>query len=429
MVQGIFLTANDFPVFKWIVFGMGKIIEVIFNFLNSIGIPNIAIAIILFTVVIYLFLTPITWQQQKFAKLNVKMSPELKKVQEKYKGRRDQAGMQAMQAETNAIYKKYGVSPSGSCLQMLIQLPILIALYQVIGAMPAYVETIRNAFFPLVDKLIQAPGSAEFLQTLDSARYFAGQFTNQAFTSGNVTYVQNTYIDVLNKASSAEWTMIAEKFPQLSADVTASHTTLLQYNSFLGGLNIADSPMFTIQNAFAAGSFGLIIIAAMIPILAALTQWLNFKLMPQASGADSMQQQMKTMNAIMPLLSAYFCLSLPAGMGIYWIAAAVVRSIQQIILNKQIDKIDFDSIIKNNEEKLKNDAKYIKKKEAVDAARLQAVAQMSTKKGYKEKAALKAGVSDEEWDKLMKQKEEAYRNAPPGSITANANLVQKYKGE
>ena len=328
---------------------MGKLIEVIFNALNAIGLPNIGLSIILFTIVIYLFLTPVTYQQQKFSKLSAKMNPELKKIQEKYKGRRDQLSVQAMQQETNAVYKRYGVSPMGSCLQLLVQLPILIALYQVIYRLPAYVATIREAFFPLVDKLISTPGSAEFLQTWDTARYYAGQFTNEAFLAGNTEYIRNTYIDVLNRASSAEWASLAGQFPTLAADIQTSSDSLSRYNAFLGGLNIGDSPWFTMQNAFAAGAIGLVIIAAMIPILAAVTQWLNFKLMPQAPGQDAMQKQMKTMNTIMPLVSAYFCLQLPAGMGIYWVAAAVVRSVQQVILNKHIDKIDFDSIAKANE--------------------------------------------------------------------------------
>ena len=67
--------------------------------------------------------------------------------------------------------------------------------------------------------------------------------------------------------------------------------------------------------------------------------------------ADTMASSMKTMNMIMPIMSAVFCYTLPAGMGLYWVAGAVVRSIQQIVINKHIDKIDLDELIKKNEEK------------------------------------------------------------------------------
>ena len=431
-MNGIFLTANEVPIFKYIVLVMGKLIEAVFNFLSSVGFPNIGLSIIIFTVIIYLFLTPVTYQQQKFSKLSAKMNPELKKIQEKYKGRRDEAGMQAMQAETNNVYKKYGVNPMGSCAQMAIQLPILFALYQVIYKLPAYVAQIRAAFFPLVDNLIGQNGSAEFLQSFESAKLFSKQFTSEAFVSGNVEYIQNTYIDVLNRASSAEWASIAEKFPSLASDVASSVAKLLEYNTFLGGLNIADSPLFTIKTAFTAGNFLLIIIAALIPILAAVTQWLNFKLMPQpaSSGdpnADAMTQQMKTMNTFMPLVSAFFCLQFPAGMGIYWVASAVVRSVQQVIINKQIDKIDFDEVVKKNEEKLKESGALKKPEE--DPVRLSAIAQMSLKRGYRDKAEFSLSMTDEELDKILAEKEEYYRNARAGTITEKANLVRRYNGE
>ena len=78
-------------------------------------------------------MTPLQVKQQKFSKLSSVMQPELQKIQKKYKGKNsDQAAMQKMQEETQAVYQKYGVSPTGSCVQLAIQMPILFALYQVI---------------------------------------------------------------------------------------------------------------------------------------------------------------------------------------------------------------------------------------------------------------------------------------------------------
>ena len=82
--------------------------------------------------IIYIILLPLTYKQQKFSKLQAKMSPELKAIQDKYKGKKDNDSMLAMQAETKELYAKYGVSQTGSCLQLFIQMPILIALYRVI---------------------------------------------------------------------------------------------------------------------------------------------------------------------------------------------------------------------------------------------------------------------------------------------------------
>ena len=81
-------------------------------------------------------------------------------------------------------------------------------------------------------------------------------------------------------------------------------------------------------------AYVFVLISFIIPILAAVTQYLNVALMPQApqnDGNDQMANTMKSMNIMMPLMSAVFCWSLPSGMGIYWIAGAVIRSIQQVL--------------------------------------------------------------------------------------------------
>ena len=415
-----------------VAFILGKIMNGIFNALNAIGIPNIGLAIIIFTIVIYLCLLPLTYKQQKFSKLQSKMSPELKAIQDKYKGKKDNDSMLAMQAETKELYAKYGVSQTGSCLQLIIQMPILFALYRVIYSMPAYVTIIKNAFYPLVEELRNTSGAAEFLQTLKGAATVSNQFTNDAFTSGDVTYIENTYIDVLNKASSADWTSLGEKFSNLSSSIDQTHTALNQFNSFLG-LNIADTPMYMIQTAFVNKQFLLLIGGLAIPFLAALTQWINTKLMPQANNdnngkidpddpAAQMQQSMKTMNIMMPVMSAWFCLQLPAGMGIYWIAGSVVRSIQQVVINKHIDKTDIDAEIAKNTEK------YKKKMEKMKASskELNLYASMSTRNIST--AAKNTVVDNVDVDEKLANSRKVYENnnIRKDSLLAKANMVKDF---
>ena len=203
-MSGIILTQYSGKIIGPIAKLLGYIMEAIFNLLDTIGIPNVGLSIILFTIVIYLLLMPLTIRQQKFSKLSAKMNPELQAIQAKYKNKKDNDSMMAMNAETQAVYAKYGVSPSGSCIQLLIQMPILFALYRVIYSMPAYVSRIKEAFFPLVTSLIGQAGSSEFIQSFRNAGMYIRQFSNAAFVEGAVdnVYVQNTYIDVLNKASA-----------------------------------------------------------------------------------------------------------------------------------------------------------------------------------------------------------------------------------
>lgn len=407
--------------------------EGIFWVLDKIGIPNIGIAIIIFTIVIYLILLPLTYKQQKFSKLSAKMNPEIQAIQAKYRNRKDPESMQAMNEETQAVYAKYGVNPMGSCLQLLIQMPILFALYRVIYAIPAYVTKVKEAYVPLVTQLVSQAGSNEFIQTLTSAVGFKKQFNNDLFINGDPTYVENTFIDVLNRASKADWDLLTETYPQLDTTIQSTLDVLDRYNNFLF-INISYSPWETIKMEWISDerSYLVIICALMIPLMAALTQWIGFKLMPNAAATNNgsednpMMSSMKTMNNLMPLMSAFFCFTLPAGMGLYWIAGAVIRAIQQIAINKYIDHLDMDALIE------KNNAKY-KEKMAKRGALIQGInekANNNTKKINAQYRPVSTAQpkTQEEIDAQVKKSTEYYSKnaAKPGSIASKANMVKQY---
>ena len=168
--------------------------------------------------------------------------------------------------------------------------------------------------------------------------------------------------------------------------------------------------------------------AIAIPALAALTQWLNTKLMPQAAategGDDAMSQSMKQMNLMMPLMSAVFCFTLPAGMGLYWIASALVRSVQQLVLNKHFDKIDLDELVQKNLEKLNEKrAKQGLPPQKLNEKAIRA-AQMQTKPVDEEKAAAKKAATA---DHIKKATAYYNENAKPGSLASKANMVKKFE--
>lgn len=436
------LTQNSTPIFKYIVWLLGLIMNAIFELLNFVGIPNIGLSIILFTIVIYLLLMPLTIKQQKFSKLSARMNPEITAIQNKYKGRQDNESIVAMNAETKQVYAKYGVSPSGSCVQLLIQMPILFALYRVINSMPAYVTKIGEAFGILADKIMAAPGGADYIKETSAAAYFSKNFALADNT-------RNAIIDTLNKTSTSDMAVLSEKFGL--SELTYNGSVILSsgnevglidtYNNFLG-LNMGNSPMDTIKAAFAAGNYILLIGAIAIPVLSAVTQWINYKLMPQATDnndsnkkkqpqndtAEAMQQSMKTMNTLMPIMSAWFCLTLPAGMGLYWVIGAVVRSIQQVAINKHIDKMDIDAQIAKNIEKYNEKLR----KQGIDPAKLNAAARTNTKNisskaAYQNNSARKNTMTEKEKAEEIKKSTEFYNsNAKPGSLASKANMVKQY---
>ena len=435
----MFLTKSDSLIIGNIARILGFIMDAIFNFLSKItgGHPNSGVAIIIMTFIIYMLMTPLTYRQQKFSKLQSKMMPEIQKIQARYKGRKDQDSMMAMNEETKAVYAKYGVSPTGSCIQLIVQMPILFALYRVINNIPAYVTQVHAVFDTLIEGLLTKVGieeSTNILSGLSSYSMYSRQFTNENFAGNVNNYAGNTFIDVLNRASSADWNIVANADAivknGLTEVVKTTQQSLLHFNKFLG-LNIGDSPMFSIRNS--GGSFVVIIMAVLIPLLAALTQYLSFKMMPQPdspntgnSTADTMANQMKMMNTTMPLMSAVFCFTLPAGLGLYWIAGAVIRTIQQMFINRHIDKIDFDEIVAKNIEKNKNKVKKspVNKEtgaRAVSEKKFVEYSSMSTKN------VGKGGKSTEVSESTNKVLEEnAKRSYKAGSLSSKANMVNRY---
>ena len=416
-MAGILLTQNNTFIIGDVARILGWIMNVLFNFLDNVfGIQNIGVCIILFTVIVYMLLLPLTFKQQKFSKLSAKMNPEIQAIQKKYANKKDNDSMMAMNEETRAIYAKYGVSPTGSCVQLLIQFPVLLAMYEVIRRIPAYVDGVRVIFTELANNIMAAPGGSAFMEQLSTS-------TNMYGIGTDFTQV-NTIIDVLYKlqdTGNATWQMLIDQFPEMESLIINTQNSINHVNNF--GINIANSPWNIAQSAIATGSVMLLIGAIAVPVLAALTQWLNTKMMPQAAssqdGENTMASTMKTMNLMMPLMSAWFCLTLPAGMGLYWIVGAVIRGIQQFSINKYLDKIDLDELVRKNIEK----NNHLREKKGLPPQKVKEIAKTNVK-------AIdhpKKGMTEEERKAAMAASTEYYKNADkPGSLASKAAMVAKY---
>lgn len=412
---------------------LGYLMDAIYNFLDLVGIPNIGLSIILFTLIIYLLLTPLTYKQQKFSRMQTKMMPEIQAIQKKYEGKRDNESAMKMNEETKMVYEKYGVSPSGSCVQLLIQMPILLALYQVVYRIPAYVDSVKNIYLSLVNKMMSIDGIAAYMQEVGKSKGFgSSDFTGEG--------ARNAFVDVLNKFSSSDWNALSEKFPDLSGSIASTTQELEQVNNFLG-LNIGNSPSDIMSSAWAAGSFLLVLGAIMIPVLSALTQWVNVQLsmaMSEANKANGNKQQpgtndqmmasMKMMNNVMPIISAFMCFTLPSGLGIYWICGAVIRSVQQVVINRILGKVDMDELIAKNMEK----AKEKREKMGIASEQLINNANANTKRiqtmangGESSKQA----TTQAEREEKLRKANEYYKNASknPNSLAAKANMVKQFE--
>lgn len=422
----MFLTKSSGMIIGPIASLLGMFMNGIFFVLNKLGIPNIGLAIIIMTILIYMAMLPLTVKQQKFSKLQRKMQPELNKINKKYEGRKDPESMERQQAEIKEVYGKYGVSATGSCVQLIIQMPILLALYRVFYNIPAYVPMVKQAFFPLVDELIGA-NAGDYLKETNAARFFLKQFENENYINGVTEYVQNTFIDVLNKFNSADWTALSENFSGLKSDIANTVTSLTKYNSFLG-LNMANSPSSLFKEALANKTYVFVIVALIIPVLAAATQYLNVALMPQPEsqdGNDQMNNTMKSMNVMMPLMSAVFCWSLPNGMGLYWITGAVIRCIQQVVINKQIDKMDIDAMVEKNLEKMKEkeEKEGKKDKNRVSSSTMNTYSSMNTRR-MKDRSSTNVSADSER--KVQQARQTNGKKYKSGSLAEKANMVSSF---
>ena len=357
---------------------------------------------------------PLTIKQQKTTKLMAVISPEVQAIQRKYKGKTDTASQQKQNVEIQAVYDKYGTSMTSGCLPMLIQLPILFALYRVIYNIPAYVPSVRVYFDNVVTPLMQQPDYASLLSGITNLTSALGGTSIENYDFANA----NKLVDMLYKFTTAQWGELEALFPSISGVIAENAAVVEQMNSFLG-LNMAEAPGWVPSFAW------------IIPILSALTQWLSAKLMSgrqaqSASDSDNpMAQSMKTMNVTMPIFSAFICVTLPCGIGIYWIATSVVTILQQLVINSYMDKVDIDEMVKKNLEK----ANKKRAKKGLPPAKItqNATASLKTLKEEEEKEKAAEEAKKERIAKQIEESNKLYNtDAKPGSIAAKAAMVQKY---
>lgn len=399
---------------------LGYIMNFIYEVCSLIGVENIGLCIILFTIITNVLMLPLTIKQQKFTKLNAVMNPEIQAIQKKYKGKQDQVSMQKQQAETQAVYEKYGASPTAGCLPMLIQLPVMFALYRVIYNIPAYINDIKRIYCQVADPLKELFTSQTVIESYTDFVELASS-NNLAVTKYDYTEV-NRIVDLLYQFDSSEWAKLKDIFPSLSGVIETTSAEVVNLNNFLGGINLMEAPGFKLS------------IALIIPILAGLTQWLSAKIMerenPSSSSSDdsdnSMAKGLKSMNTIMPLMSVFICISLPSCLGVYWIASSVVRTVIQLFVNHSMKNISIEDLIRKNIEKQN------KKREKKGLAPISADASIRTTQRAQEIMEKNAEVERIRQEKMKELKaqgklpETDLEKKNPGSIAAKARMVQQY---
>ncbi|PWJ46831.1 YidC/Oxa1 family membrane protein insertase [Faecalicatena contorta] len=405
----------DWPIISQISWLLGKLMNEIYNVMNGVfGIQNIGICIIIFTIIIYTLMIPLTIKQQKWSKMSSVMNPEIQKVQKKYANKKDQATMLKQQEEMQTIYEKYGTSPTGGCLPLLIQMPVLFALYPVIQNIPNYVEGIKNVYTPVVSQIMATDNFQKIMEKIGTEKPVMMSASSYDYSKAD------TLVQVLYKFQDSTWNTLVEKIPSLKDAVETTTQTIGHLNSFVG-INIGEAPFTMLMSAIKNFSIVGIILAVIIPVMAGLTQFISVKLQPQpqVDTSNPMANSMKTMTYTMPLFSVFMGFTLPAGLGLYWAISAIVRSVQQFAINKYLAKKSTEELIAENQKK----AAKKREKKGTSAKTINKMATTSTKSVDDKK---KSKMSDAERNERLKKAEQYTKNAKPGSLASKANLVSKY---
>jgi YidC/Oxa1 family membrane protein insertase len=230
-------------------------------------------------------------------------------------------------------------------------------------------------------------------------------------------------VDVLKYFTQSTWNTFASTFPDIQNHVANGSLTVAdtinkisRINNFLG-FNIANPPGFSITPAL------------LIPILAGLLQFIQGKQL-QVTNKDANKDNpaasaMNSMNVVMPLMSVFFCITFPIGVGIYWIATSVFAIIQQYFVNKYMDRVDVDELIAKNVAKASKRNKYLESKgiSMSELAKKQTkyIDSSVTEKG---KTAEKIQSDENEPEEENNTTQKTQSSAGPKSISDIANLLR-----
>ncbi len=282
---------------------MGWIIQQIYNLVANYG-----LSIIIFTILIKLVLLPLNIHSQKAMKKQQKIQPYLAELQEKYKNDQEK-----LQREMMKLYKDNNISMAGGCLPMFIQMPILVGLYQVIQKPLSYLKGVDWMLQETIDKVYM-------LRDM----FATGNLVNQTEEQlANMSQIQLSTWATQHFGTGDPWSI---NFNFLGLDLSHVPSSALNY---IMHLDFSDMSK---------------ILILLIPVLAVIFSILTNKITMAQTGQDKAKQDdkaasmNKSMMWMMPIMTLFFTFTLPSGLGLYWIISSVMQIIQQLILNKFLDK-------------------------------------------------------------------------------------------
>lgn len=340
-MEFILLQPTNTFILKQLAWLFSYVITLIYNGVVAMTTTNaMGITIILFTLIVRVLLFPLSLKQQRSTRLMQRLQPKIQRIQDKYKNTTDPDSQRMMQMEMNEIYRENKTSPLSGCLPLIIQLPILFALFEILRNLAFYVTGFGSYFDTMTTQVMALPN----YQTLITDNFAQAIKGLQKF---DVTTF-NSVKDLLAHFTTDNWKAFYELVPTIgqNAEFTRLVDLTQQLNSFLG---------FNLTEGAGLGWPGII-----WPVLAGGTTWLQTWLMTKANdkrtiaaGGNPKANQngmMKGMNYIFPFMTAFFVISMPLGLGLYWVAGNIFSMLQQLLVDKIVDGEEYKQALQHKQE-------------------------------------------------------------------------------
>ena len=269
----------------------------VIRFCNAIVNNNYVWALLLFAIIIEIILLPFGIKQQKNSIKQAKLRPKEMAIRKKYAGRDDNVTKQKMSQEIQELYQKEGYNPMGGCFPLLIQFPIIIALYNIVMNPLKYICRFEEATIKMISDVVSSVTG----KTYDVARN----------------------IDLLSDMQGLSYSDLAH-VEGLSEEAFGN---LPDLQMFGGAIDLGAVPNITTFNWL-----------LLVPVLTFFAYFFSMKMtrkltyQPQTDD-KAMGCSNKIMDFMMPAFSVYIAFVVPAAIGVYWIFKSLLGVVKQVILH------------------------------------------------------------------------------------------------
>ena len=280
---------------------------------NTLGFGNYLIGICIFAILIELCMMPLSIKQQKNSIKQAMLRPKEMAIRNRYKGRNDQATQQKVAAEIQDLYQKENFNPMSGCLPMLIQLPIIMILYNIV------VDPIQNV-------LGGSAGLAGAARTFFTTSRAAGGL-GMSISSSNGTIELLSQLGNHDLSGLADFALFSNS-ADVASDLAGITTKIPSFN--IGSLNFGYTPSFK-------ENLPLLI----VPVLTFVVYFFSMKISKKFTYQPTQNEQApgagcstKAMEFYMPVVSTFFCFMVPGAIGIYWVFRSIISTFKQFIMSK-----------------------------------------------------------------------------------------------